>query len=309
MSGRPSISITRSRGTRSVGRTAFKYSDMPLTKSRKYTLLAASVIAAVLIIDQIIKVWIKTHFYIGEDFEIASWFHLRFVQNDGMAFGLNLFSDRVRTFIRIAVLAALGFYCADLVERKARRARLVTAGVITGLWAVYTLWCFFKGNLFDIPLSSGFAKLALSLFRVVFVVALFWYMRELVRRATVPTGYIACVALVVAGALGNIIDCLFYGMIFTNPAPYGLAHLVPWGEGYGTFFHGLVVDMFYFPLFEFTWPQWMPWLGGQHASFFDPVFNFADAAISVGIIAILLFYRRYLDVDTALRGKNDETAH
>lgn len=167
MSGRPSISITRSRGTRSVGRTAFKYSDMPLTKSRKYTLLAASVIAAVLIIDQIIKVWIKTHFYIGEDFEIASWFHLRFVQNDGMAFGLNLFSDRVRTFIRIAVLAALGFYCADLVERKARRARLVTVGVITGLWAVYTLWCFFKGNLFDIPLSSGFAKLALSLFRVV----------------------------------------------------------------------------------------------------------------------------------------------
>ena len=101
-------------------------------------------------------------------------------------------------------------------------------------------------------------------------------------------------SLVVAGALGNIVDCMLYGEIFTNPYPPQVATLVPFGEGYGTLFYGLVVDMLYFPLFSFTWPDWLPWLGGKDFSFFDPVFNIADAAITVGMIAILLFYSKYL---------------
>ena len=104
----------------------------------------------------------------------------------------------------------------------------------------------------------------------------------------------ACLALITAGAFGNIIDCVCYGEFFTNPYPPTVARLVPWGEGYGGVFHGLVVDMLYFPLFTFTWPSWMPWFGGHEFSFFDPVFNIADAAITVGMIAIVLFYTRYI---------------
>ena len=103
-----------------------------------------------------------------------------------------------------------------------------------------------------------------------------------------------CLSLGTAGAAGNIIDCLFYGEIFNNPYPPEVASFVPWGEGYSSLFHGLVVDMFYFPLFSFEWPDWMPWLGGRSFSFFDPVFNFADAAISVGMVVLILFYSKYL---------------
>lgn len=102
------------------------------------------------------------------------------------------------------------------------------------------------------------------------------------------------VALVTAGAFGNIIDCVFYGEIFSNPFPPQIASFVPWGDGYGGIFQGLVVDMLYFPLFSFQWPQWIPWLGGSTFSFFDPVFNIADSAITVGMILIILFYSKYL---------------
>lgn len=197
-------------------------------KSRNLAWLSTAVILLVVVLDQWLKFWVKTSFYLGEDIELLPFFHLRFVQNPGMAFGMELGS-----------------------------------------------------------------KLFLTLFRIVVTCLGFWYVARRCLRADVPAGYVACVSLVVAGALGNIIDCVLYGEIFTNPYPPQVAHLVPFGEGYGTLFYGLVVDMLYFPLFSFTWPEWLPWLGGQDFSFFDPVFNIADAAITVGIIAILLFYSRY----------------
>ncbi|MDE6197465.1 MAG: lipoprotein signal peptidase [Muribaculaceae bacterium] len=202
---------------------------MTLTKNSRLALIAWAVIAAVIIIDQAVKLWVKTHFYLGEDIEILSWFHLRFIQNNGMAFGIELGS-----------------------------------------------------------------KLFLTLFRMVLVGFLVWYIVRLVRAARVPAGYMAAVALVTAGAFGNIVDCVFYGEIFNNPYPPQTASFVPWGEGYGGIFHGYVVDMLYFPLFSFRWPQWMPVVGGDMFSFFDPVFNIADAAITVGMAMIILFYSKWI---------------
>ena len=189
--------------------------------------LAVLIVLAVLIIDQLIKIWVKTHMFWGEDIEVLPWFHLRFVQNNGMAFGMEFGS-----------------------------------------------------------------KLFLSLFRVVAVAGLIWVLYRLCKDN--GRKLLVCLSLVTAGAAGNIIDCLFYGEIFNNPYPPEIASFVPWGEGYSSLFHGLVVDMFYFPLFSFEWPDWMPWLGGRSFSFFDPVFNFADAAISVGMVVLILFYSKYL---------------
>ena len=97
---------------------------------------------------------------------------------------------------------------------------------------------------------------------------------------------------ILAGAAGNIIDCLFYGLIFNNPPAPMVAEFVPWGTGYETFMQGRVVDMFYFPLVEWDWPLWIPFIGGNHFVFFSPIFNFANACISCGVIALLLFYHK-----------------
>lgn len=139
-----------------------------------------------------------------------------------------------------------------------------------------------------------FDKFFLTLFRIVAVSAIGFYLWRTVRRGA-PAGYVACLSLVLAGAAGNIIDCVFYGLIFDNPLPPFTAHFVPFGSGYGQAFLGRVVDMFYFPIIDTHWPAWMPWVGGSHFVFFSPIFNFADAAISCGIIALLLFYRKRLD--------------
>ena len=203
--------------------------------------LAAIIIILVVVLDQWLKFWVKTTFYLGEDLEILPFFHLRFVQNPGMAFGMELGS-----------------------------------------------------------------KLFLTLFRIVVTAIGFWYIARQCARDNVPRGYVACVALVVAGALGNIIDCMFYGEIFTNPYPPQVAEIVPFGNGYGTMFYGLVVDMLYFPLFAFTWPDWLPWLSGREFSFFDPVVNIADAAISVGMIAIILFYSKFLLASDKADGTGEE---
>lgn len=192
-------------------------------------LLALGVILLVIILDQALKKWIKTHFYLGEEYVITSWFRLYFIENNGMAFGMELGS-----------------------------------------------------------------KLFLSVFRIFLAIGLIWYLWKLRTNTTVKTGYVVCVALITAGAIGNIIDCMLYGLIFNNPIPPQVATLFPPEGGYATLFHGRVVDMLYFPLFSFTWPQWMPWVGGEHFLFFQPVFNLADAAISVGIILVLLFYTRFL---------------
>lgn len=189
--------------------------------------LALAIIIGIVLIDQIIKFWVKTSFYLGESYEITSWFQLHFIENNGMAFGWEIGSKILLTSIRI----------------------IVTALVIVYIWRIRN-----QDNL--------------------------------------RTGYIVCLALIVAGAAGNIIDCAFYGLIFNDPAPTAVATLFPEGGGYGTFLQGRVVDMFYFPIAQWDWPSWMPFIGGQHFQFFQPVFNFADAAISVGIIALLLFYRK-----------------
>lgn len=138
-------------------------------------------------------------------------------------------------------------------------------------------------------------KFLLTSFRIVFVVLIGYYLFRSIRRG-ISWGYLVCLSLVIAGAAGNIVDCVFYGMIFNNPPAPMTADFVPWGTGYGTLFHGRVVDMFYFPLVEWNWPAWLPGLGGEHFIFFSPIFNFADAAISCGIVALLLFYRKQLEL-------------
>ena len=182
--------------------------------------LVAGLIVLLLVIDQVIKVYVKLHFRLGECVEIFPWWQLCFVENNGMAFGI-----------------------------------------------------------------EGFDKLFLTLFRIVAVGLLSWYLHDIIRRGF-KMGYIAIVALITAGALGNIIDCLFYGMIFSPSTPYEVATLVPWGEGYGQFFYGRVVDMLYFPLIHNA---------AGEVLFFRPVFNFADSCITVAVILILLFYRNTLN--------------
>jgi len=145
------------------------------------------------------------------------------------------------------------------------------------------------GMAFGFEFGGSYGKLFLSLFRIVAVGAIGYYLYKL--PGYVPKGYKISIALIFAGAVGNIIDSAFYGLIF-NESFGQLAELFPPEVGYGTFLHGRVVDMFYFPLIEGYFPDWVPFWGGEHFIFFRPVFNFADAAISVGIAIILLFYRK-----------------
>jgi signal peptidase II len=151
-----------------------------------------------------------------------------------------------------------------------------------------------KGMAWGWEFGGNFGKIFLTLFRLFAVVFGVFYIRRIVKQE-LHRGFILCVGLIFAGAVGNLIDSLFYGMIFTD-SPEGstlVANLVSPGNGYGGFFHGKVVDMFYFPIFQTTWPSWMPLVGGDQFEFFSPVFNIADAAISAGVIAILIFQKRF----------------
>lgn len=205
--------------------------------------LAILVGMAVILVDQIFKIWVKTNFYLGESLPILPFFELRFVQNNGMAFGMEFGS-----------------------------------------------------------------KLLLTIFRIVVVTLLIWYIVKVCKQQKVSKGYVVTLALIASGAGGNIIDCVFYGEIFTNPWPPQLAQFVPWGEGYAGLFHGLVVDMLYLPLFSFQWPEWIPAIGGSTFSFFDPVFNIADSAITVGILMLILFYSKYLPFGNEERTESAEKA-
>jgi signal peptidase II len=133
-------------------------------------------------------------------------------------------------------------------------------------------------------------KYALTLFRMVASLYIIYYLgREIYRNAR--TVWLICLSMILAGAVGNLIDCMFYGLVFNESSPYYLSYFVPFGTGYAPFLMGKVVDMFYFPLIETEWPTWMPFVGGDHFVFFSPVFNFADASISVSVVLLLLFYR------------------
>ena len=136
-------------------------------------------------------------------------------------------------------------------------------------------------------------KYFLTSFRIVAVSVLIYIIIRNIRRG-VSWGLLLCLVLITAGASGNIIDCLFYGLIFNNPPAPIVAEFVPWGTGYESLMMGRVVDMFYFPLVEFDWPSWIPMIGDKHFIFFSPIFNLADACISCGIVALLLFYRKVL---------------
>ena len=187
----------------------------------------------VLFLDQALKIWVKMNMYLTEKIPVAGdWFHLHFLENRGMAFGMEFGGD----------------------------------------WG----------------------KLALSIFRIVAVIVIAYYLRHLIKQK-VHNGLIICGSLVLAGALGNIIDSAVYGLIFSDsPAIPGMtASFMPQEGGYAKFLMGDVVDMLYFPLANWYWPNWIPWIGGEHFEFFRPVFNISDTAITTGLITIFVFQKRF----------------
>ncbi len=148
-----------------------------------------------------------------------------------------------------------------------------------------------NGMAFGFEIAGNYGKLFLSLFRIIAVIAIGWYLFRLAKIPEATFGFLVSIALIFAGAIGNILDSMFYGLIFNHS--YGqVAQLFPEGGGYGTFLHGQVVDMFYFPLIKTTLPDWLPFWGGRYFIFFRPVFNIADSAITIGIFSILLFHRK-----------------
>lgn len=192
---------------------------------RKLTIAIITPLLLILI-DQIVKISVKTHMMINESIKVTDWFYISFTENPGMAFGMEVID-----------------------------------------------------------------KLYLTLFRIVAVIALACYLGYCVKK-NLKTGYIIAIAAIVAGALGNVIDCVFYGEYFTHS--YGqIASFLPERGGYDVWMHGKVVDMLYFPLIDTTLPDWIPFWGGRSFVFFRPIFNIADSAITCGIFAILLFYREY----------------
>ena len=151
-----------------------------------------------------------------------------------------------------------------------------------------------NGMAFGFEFAGEYGKIFLSIFRILAVIAIGWYLFKLAKQKSIPFGFIASIALIFAGAIGNIIDSLFYGMVFNHS--YGqVAALFPEGGGYASFLHGKVVDMFYFPLLSGNYPDWLPFWGGNQFIFFRPVFNIADSSITIGIFSILIFYRRYFN--------------
>jgi len=188
--------------------------------------LAALIVVGVLLIDQLIKIWVKTNMTLHEQIEILSWFKIVFIENNGMAYGMEIGSKLVLSLFRVVAISVLGYYIIGQVKRQAR-----------------------------------------------------W-------------GYLVCLSMVFAGAVGNLIDSMFYGLVFNASSEFYTSYFVPFGTGYASFLMGKVVDMFYFPLIVTTWPDWVPFVGGNPYVFFSPVFNFADASISVGVVVLLLFYRK-----------------
>ena len=155
--------------------------------------------------------------------------------------------------------------------------------------------CFIENNgmAFGMQFGGSVGKLALSLFRVVLIGFIIVYLKKLIKKAGTPTGVLVGLSLVLVGAIGNVVDCLFYGEIFSASTYSQVAQLFPPDGGYTGFLYGKVVDMFYFPIIDTILPEWVPFYGGEHFIFFRPIFNFADACISVSVIYMLLFQRKF----------------
>lgn len=200
---------------------------------KKKVIISFIVIFGVLLLDQIIKIWVKTNMVMGEEIHIIGdriMFH--FTENRGMAFGMEL--------------------------------------------------------------GWSWGKLALSLFRVIAIGGLIYYLIRIIK-AGENTFYIICISLVIAGATGNLIDSAFYGLIFNESFGH-VAQMFPAGGGYESFLHGNVVDMFYCPVINTTWPEWSPIKGGQQLLFFRPVFNVADSAITVSVFLMIIFYKKVFKI-------------
>ena len=148
------------------------------------------------------------------------------------------------------------------------------------------------GAAFGMQLGGDYGKLFLSLFRIAAITLIVWYLNKLVKR-NAPKGVLVGGALILAGAMGNMIDCAFYGVIFSESTPWEVATLFPEGGGYAPFLYGKVVDMLSFPIIDTTWPEWMPWVGGNRFVFFSPIFNVADSYITIAVFYLLLFKRKY----------------
>ena len=200
----------------------------PFTMSKKKIIL---LIVALLVFDQIVKIWIKTHFMLDQSVTVfPNWFFIRFIENPGAAFG------------------------------------------------------------FELGCNNG--KLILSVFRLLAIGALGYYIFYLYRKKA-PAGVLAGFSLIFAGALGNVLDSAFYGLLFSESTFTSVATFLPEGGGYAGFLHGKVVDMLFFPIVEGVFPSWIPGVGGEPFLFFSPIFNFADSYITVGVIYLLLFQRKY----------------
>ena len=203
--------------------------------------LATIIIATVIILDQASKIYVKTHFFLGETVDVASWFKITFIENNGMAYGMELGS-----------------------------------------------------------------KMALTWLRIIFSGLFIYYLVKIRQRTDLPRGFVVCVSLITAGAIGNVIDCIAYGQLFNDPMPTEVAQFLPSEGGYASLFNGKVVDMLQFPLAEWDWPEWMPWIGGNHYLFFQPIFNVADACLTTSILAIIIFYNKYLLSDKKDKEKTNE---
>lgn len=155
--------------------------------------------------------------------------------------------------------------------------------------------CFVENNgmAFGMQFGGMLGKLALTLFRIVLIGFIVYYLRKLIKKASVPTGVLVGLSLILVGAIGNVIDCVFYGVIFNASTPFEVAQFFPESGGYAPLLFGKVVDMFYFPLIESTFPNWLPIWGGQEFTFFAPVFNFADSCISVSVAYLVLFQYKF----------------
>lgn len=182
----------------------------------------------VLLVDQASKIIVKTNMTLHESIEIFSWFKIMFIENNGMAYGMEIGSKLLLSIMRVVLIGLLGVYLVREIKAEARK------------------------------------------------------------------GYIVCLAMIVAGAVGNMIDGMFYGLVFDESTPYSVADWVPFGSGYASFLTGKVVDMLYFPIIDTILPDWMPVMAGERFVFFSPIFNVADSCISVGVVALLIWYRNEL---------------